>query len=251
MDSGEPDGRRQERLRQSLPIRVLGYDEDGQSWQELTATEDVSEGGASFMVPRPVYKGQVVRVALPMPKLLRQFDHDQAAYRVYAIVRTANLENGACRVGVKFLGKSPPRGFEENPSARFLLPTDVPQGEPIKPIPPPPRAEAPPEAQPDPYGRRAHPRFDIFVEFTVELVDEFGAVLEEERTVAENISKGGARLMTAGPFTKGEVIVLHEVGGSFEARAEVREVRMATDSVRRLHVRFLDGRSPEHLVRPR
>jgi hypothetical protein len=242
-----PDNRREERLSVSLPVRVLGYDPDGAVWQELTETDDLSAGGTSFRVKRPVFKGQVLRLALPMPKRLRRFDPEEPAYRVYGLVREAVLEGGICRVGVMFYGKEPPAGYEQNPSARFRLPSDLDEVRPAA-----PRAYREQEAEkPDPYGRRESERFDIFVDFFMELVDEWGAVLQEERTVAENISKGGARLLTSRDLAKGDVIVLHEVGGSFETRAEIKELNVGKDGIRRLNVRFLDGRSPDHLVRRR
>lgn len=240
-----PDNRREERLPVSLPVRVLGYDSDGTSWQELTETDDLSAGGTSFRLKRPVFKGQALRLALPMPKRLRRFDPEEPAYRVYGIVRDAILEGGICRIGVMFYGKEPPAGYEENPSARFRLPSDLDEPRSAAPRPPPE-----PE-KPDPYGRRESERFDIFVDFFMELVDEWGAVLQEERTVAENISKGGARVLTSRDLVKGDVIVLHEVGGSFETRAEVKDLNVGKDGIRRLNVRFLDGRSPDHLVRRR
>jgi hypothetical protein len=58
-------------------------------------------------------------------------------------------------------------------------------------------------------------------------------------------------VLTARDLAKGDVIVLHEVGGNFETRAEVRELNLGKDGIRRLNVRFLDGRSPDHLVRRR
>jgi hypothetical protein len=238
------DNRREDRLPVSLPVRVLGYDADGTSWQELTETDDLAAGGCSFRVKRPVFRGQVLRLALPMPKRLRRFDPEEPAYRVYGIVRDAILEAGICRIGVMFYGKEPPSGFEGNPSARFRLPSDEDE----RPAAPRPVQEE--DEKPDPYGRRSSERFDIFVDFFMELVDEWGAVLQEERTVADNISKGGARVLTSRDLAKGDVIVLHEVGGVFESRAEVKDLHVGKDGIRRLNVRFLDG-SPEHLVRRR
>jgi hypothetical protein len=253
MEDGKPDNRREERLRQSLPIRVVGYDAETGAWEELTETLDFSEGGAAFTLSRALFRGQALHLMLPLPRSLRRHDHDQPAYRIWAVVRDALVQDGgSCRVGVKYFGKDAPRGYQENPMARFLLPSDVGQ-EVVEPQAAPAQAREPPvdEERPDPWGRRAHPRFDIFVEFAVELIDEWGAVLADERTVAENISRGGARLRTAGPFAQGDVIVLREVGGQWSSRAEIRYVGLGKDRVRRLHVQFLDGRSPSHLVRPR
>jgi hypothetical protein len=238
------DNRREERLPVSLPVRVLGYEADGTGWQELTETEDLSSGGTAFRVKRPVFRGQILRLALPMPKRLRSFDTDEAAYRVYAIVRGADVDAGICRVGVMFYGKEPPAGFETNRTARVRLPSDADEAPRLAPR----RKE---EHTPDPYGRRGAERFDIFVDFFMELVDEWGTVLQEERTVAENIGLGGARLLTASELSRGDVVMLHEVGGSFETRAEVRDLHVGKDGIRRLSVRFLDGRSPDHLVRRR
>jgi hypothetical protein len=244
------EGRREERLALALPVRVLGYDAEGNSWQELTETADLSSNGLSLIVHRPVFRGQVLRLALPMPKTLRTFDAEEPAYRVYAIVRSAVVKEGACRVGAMFYGKQPPRGYTENPGARFLLPSDM-TPDPARPAEAAPPVRPEEEANPDPYGRRGTPRFDIFVDFMMELVDEWGAVLQEERTVAENISKGGARLRTARKLTEGDVIVLKEVNGGFEARAQVRGFKVGPDGIRRLHVMFLDGKTPDHLVRTR
>jgi len=240
------DNRREGRLPVSLPVRVMGYEADATSWQELTETDDLSEAGLSFKLRRPIFKGQVLRVALPMPKRLRWFDKQEPAYRIYAIVREAVLDAGVCRVGVMFYGKEPPAGFEENPAARFRLPSDAKETRPSPRVP-----QRPEEEKPDAYGRRAAERFDIFVEFLMERVDEWGAVLQQERTVAENISKGGARLLSAKDVLQGEIVVLREIGGPFEARAEVRDTKLGKDGIRRLRVRFLDGRSPSHLVRRR
>jgi hypothetical protein len=243
----ERHGRREERMGVQLPVRVLGYDPEGAAWQEEAETDNVSEGGLAFHLNRPIFRGQCLRVALPMPRSLRRFDHDEPLYRVYVIVRSAVLEAGSCRVGTMVFGKEAPRGYAENPAARFRLPSD--EADEAAPYPAPPRREVAREAEPpDPLGRRAHERFDIFVEFVIEQVDEWGAVLKEERTVAENISRGGARILTAGPYIKGDVVELHEVKGPFASRAEICEVRSGADGIRRLHVRFLDG-SPEHLVR--
>ena len=53
--------------------------------------------------------------------------------------------------------------------------------------------EAPPPVVPEaPDGRerRQHPRLNLFVNFTLQQVDEWGVVLQEELTVADNVSKG-------------------------------------------------------------
>jgi hypothetical protein len=100
-----------------------------------------------------------------------------------------------------------------------------------------------------PEDRRGAPRIEKFVNFTIQLVDEWGAVLQEELTVADNVSRGGARVMTSLAFHVGEVILLQEAGGGFATRAEVRGVTKVQPTVDRLHLRFLDRHAPERLLR--
>jgi hypothetical protein len=97
--------------------------------------------------------------------------------------------------------------------------------------------------------RRSDPRAQIWVNFTIEQVDEFGAVLQEELTVADNVSHGGARMMTTLTFQKGDVILVQEAGGGFATRAEVRGITKVQPTTERLHLKFLDRKAPDRLLR--
>jgi PilZ domain len=251
--TSEAERRRDSRMEMTLPVRVHGFLSDGTEWEEMSTTEDISSGGACFTLKRSMSLGQVVRLVLPLPKRLRQFDRQEPSYRVYALVRGVTHGDGTSRVGVMFFGKSPPRGFEKNPGARYLMPGDVGSPEP-GPVVPPPRgrrttAAEEPEADPDPDGRRKSARFDLFVNFTLQEFDEWGVVLREELTVAENLGRGGARVLSSLGFQTGDVLFLQEAGGSFQSRVEVRNSYAGPDGIRRLNLKFLDGRTPEHLVR--
>jgi hypothetical protein len=283
--------RKNPRLGLAIPVRVEGFLAEGQGWQELASTADVSSGGACFALSHEVELGQVLLLSLALPKRLRQYDLGEPTYRVYALVRGVHRHLEQPQVGVMFFGKFPPRGFEERPEARYLLPTDalasapMPQGlrdgrrldahaaaageeldvavdvedEPA-PAPPQRKAGVPPwpspEAAPNflpaeiPGERRSAPRVEVFVNFMIQLVDEWGAVLQEELTVADNVAPGGARVMTSLPFQVGDVLLLREASrGGFETRAEVRGVTRVQPTVDRLHLRFVDGRAPQRLLR--
>jgi hypothetical protein len=59
-----------------------------------------------------------------------------------------------------------------------------------------------------------------------------------------------ARVMTSLPFQVGDVLLLREASrGGFETRAEVRGVTRVQPTVDRLHLRFVDGRAPQRLLR--
>ncbi len=329
--------RKNPRLGLAIPLRVQGFLADGTTWEEITTTVDVSSGGACFPLSHEAELGQVLLLSLALPKRLRQYDLNDASYRVYTLVRGVRRRADQPRVGVMFFGKYPPRGFDERPAARYLLPSDsivnapaparpargrhalrrdpggerrrgrlrlVRQRHPLarharrrpdrlapgcrpairRGVPPPaprpaagrlgrpaltapstipkgragvPPAPVPgaptPEFQPShevPQDRRGAPRVELFVNFTIQLVDEWGAVLQEELTVADNVSRGGARVMTSLGFQVGDILLLQEAGGGFATRAEVRGITKVQPTVDRLHLRFLDRQAPDRLLRP-
>jgi len=280
----------------SLPVRVHGFNTDGTSWEEISTTDDVSQGGVSFPLKRPLDLGQVLLLALPLPKRLRQYDLVDASYRVYALVRGMIHRPEDSRIGVMFFGKYPPRGFHENPGARYLLPTDTaaglkapasmsrtsqlptaangaaPAARPaVTPAPAPAKPPSPTtewsfavpasstgtsktastrgsSADASSTDRRKHPRVSLFVNFMLQQVDEFGVVLQEELTVADNLGKGGAHVITTLDFMKSDVVLLQEAGGGFATRAEVRDLIRGKDGVWRLHLKFLDREAPDRLL---
>ena len=321
-----PERRKILRQNLAIPLRVRGFLADGGTWEEMTTTVDVASGGFSFALSHEVELGQVLLLALPLPKRLRQYDLNDVTYRVYTLVRGVRRRADQPRVGVMFFGKFPPRGFHERPAARYLLPSDSIVNAPAPhglragdtPFGGTPAAGAAPDASPDgdvpsldtlvgaptashrplraplpddsgqsytppaltapstipkgragvppapvpgapvqefrpsrevPKDRREAPRVELFVNFTVQLVDEWGAVLQEELTVADNVSKGGARIMTALGFQVGQILLLQEAGGGFATRAEVRGITKVQPTVDRLHLRFLDRQAPQRLLR--
>jgi hypothetical protein len=217
--------RRDER-RFGLPVRVLvngGREAGGTPWEEVTTTRDASAGGASFLVDHPLTVGEVIRLQLlpPLPDTLGPFELAGPSQAVYAIVRSCVPESRGRRVGVKF--------FDD---LEGLMPSSAP---------------APPLGTED---RRLRERYLTSVHFIAQRVDEYGAVLVEALTVAENISGGGAQLLAPMKVARGDTLLLLEAGGTFESCAEVRNTFADEGGLRRLNVMFLDGRSPWHLFPP-
>src|SRR5258706_8433532 len=106
------------RLDLQRPVRVSGFDPNGDRWEDMTIGEDISSGGAAFRLQHAVAKGQAVTLSMPLPKRYRTFDHSAPSYRVFALVRKVEKqEDGSYRLGVMFIGKTAPAGFEKNPAA--------------------------------------------------------------------------------------------------------------------------------------
>ena len=223
---GSRADRKDERMALRIPVKVDGFDLDG-PWQEMTVSVDTSASGAALTLVHPVQFGQVLLLSLPLPKRFRQYDLTDPSYHVYAVVRRTEPGRDHVGVGVMFLGKNPPRGYEKNPAGRYLLSHDPAPGT---------RTE-----------RRAHTRHEL--PYNLKLTrQEAGTDRQQEHTVAENLGKGGARVLTSLPVVKGEIILVEEVGGPFRTRAEIRNVYIGKDKIPRLNLKFLDGEAPDRLI---
>ena len=231
---GEP------RLGLLLPVQVTAHAPGGTVLEDEGLMQDVCGGGMAFRTSLPLRRGQIVHLQAPVPRGFRKYELDARSYAVFAIVCNVLVDDDGNRVGVMFFGQEPPSGYQANPAARYVLPNDVVPGW-VASVIAKDAAGAAAEL-------RHHPRYPIFVGLALERVDEFGAVLEEERTVADNMSRGGARVFTTHSFRVGEVVLVRESAGSFAARARVVGSFQGPDGIRRLNLHFLDGREPRHLV---
>jgi hypothetical protein len=219
------DRRKQARMGVSLAVRIQGHASDGSTWGEMSTTNDASQGGASFALQHAVQIGHVLHLSLPLPKRLRHYDLVESSYRVWALVRDVTVVPQGQRVGVMFLGKQPPRGFEQNPSGRYLMPQDAPSRD----------------------ERRQHPRVDVALSLRLRRTDPM-AGLAEERTLTENVGRGGVRVMTGMPVAKGEVLVVEGPNGDTPLKAEIRNLYIGQDGVPRLNLCFLDAELPSSLM---
>jgi hypothetical protein len=222
---GSRADRKDERMALRIPVKVDGFDFQG-PWQEMTFSLDTSNSGAAFTLTHTVQFGQVLLLSLPLPKRFRQYALSDSFYRVYAVVRRVEPARDRTTVGVMFLGRHPPRGYEKNPSGRFLLSHDPAPGT---------RTE-----------RRAHARHELH--YNLRLRRQGPGADQQEQTVAENLGKGGARVLTSLPVVKGEVIIVEEIGGPFRTRAEIKNIYIGKDKVPRLNLRFLDAEAPDRLI---
>jgi hypothetical protein len=65
------EDRRIQRIGLALPIRIEGKVNREVAWSEITRLQDVSAFGAGFNLNRPVKRGRLVALTLPMPRQLR------------------------------------------------------------------------------------------------------------------------------------------------------------------------------------
>ena len=111
----EKENRRIQRISLPLPARVEVRIDSNFSWNEVTRLSDVSAFGVGFTLKRPVKRGRLVLLTLPMPRQLRSYDYSEPQYKIWGVVRRciAVSKSGQAQefsVGVAFTGKAPPHG---------------------------------------------------------------------------------------------------------------------------------------------
>jgi hypothetical protein len=232
--------RRIKRISLTLPMRVEGKDDPSNKWDEITRLKDISPFGAGFTLKRPVKRGRLVQLTLPMPRQMRCYDYVESQYRVWGIVRRClTLENKSYFIGVAFIGKAPPRSYMEDPARIYEISHRAEEGLwQIR------SAESNPDESNLPKEDRRHSRYGIPVNMMVEVIDQDGNVIKRESTVSENISLGGAAVFTTLNIQEGSYIRVTCSQYDAAIKAIVRGKRIGPDGIPRLHIEFIDNFFP-------
>jgi hypothetical protein len=236
----EKVSRRLQRVPLSLPIRVESKVNRSIVWNEITRLSDVSAFGAGFNLTRPVKRGRLVYMTLPMPRQLRSFDLMEPQYKVWGLVRRCipilHRSNGESYAhGVAFIGKHPPISFLENPAKLYEITYRDEEGlwNFIE-------AASNPDETLLPKDQRRHTRFQIPVTILIEKLDEDGNVSENETTVTENLSLSGASTFTTLNVNAGDFVRVTSEQYKAAIIAVVRGRRNASEGISRLHLEFID-----------
>jgi hypothetical protein len=230
-----------ERLELKLPVRVRCRETVDLEWTEITRLLNVTPFGAGFTLKRPIEKGRLLHMTIPMPRQLRVFDHVEDQYRVWALVRyvrptsSPDAKSLTFEVGVAFVGKQPPRSYEGNPSQRFEVGPIKGQLNTIE-------EWLPVESTSS--DNRSFTRHNIPVDMLIETFNENGEVEFSEHTVTENISKKGAAIYTTLNLPVGRFIRLSSEQYKQSVYAAVRGFSMGPAGVPRIHVEFIDREWP-------
>jgi PilZ domain len=230
-----------ERLELQLPVRVRCRETVDLEWTEITRLTDVTPFGAGFTLKRPVEKGRLVHMTIPMPRQLRVFDHVEDQYRVWAVVRYIRpctpVENkpASFEVGAAFIGKKPPRSYDEDPAKRYEVSAFTGQVTTVEEWVPVEMAAS---------DNRTHTRHNIPVDMLLQTLNEKGEVDFSEQTVTENISQKGAAIYTSLSLPPGRFVRLSSEQYKICLYAAVRGSSMGAAGVPRIHVEFIDREWP-------
>lgn len=236
----ETENRRINRMSLTLPIRVESQVNGIVSWNEITRLNDISAFGAGFNLRRPVRRGRLLQLTIPLPRKLRCFDFSEPQYKVWGLVRScitksSNAVSETHAVGVAFIGKNPPKSYLDDPAKLFEI-SHRDDGSLWHVI----DARSQPDESRLPKELRRHSRYSIPANIIVEKVDGDGNVLESEPTVTENLSLGGAAIFTSLDVEIGSFVRVKSEQYNVSIISVVRGRRIAPDGVPRLHIEFVD-----------
>ena len=232
--------RRRARIPLTLPIRVLCRESNEYEWTEQSRLIDVTHFGAGFTLTRPVDVGRLIRLTMPLPTQLRCFDHNDAMYSVWSLVRhTAAIRSidpahaKLFRLGVAFVGKEAPESYIDNPTLRYE-PVEIKVGQ---------NTRWKLRRLPSVTERR-EPRLVIPLEVLVETLDEDGKPLMREYTVTETISTLGTCVPTNLDVDVGRVLRISSINDQVSTFAAIRSRQVAADGIARLGLEFIGARWP-------
>ncbi len=223
-----------------LPVRVRCRETHDFEWVEITRLTNVTPFGAGFKLKRPVERGRLIHMTIPMPRQLRVFDHVEDQYRIWALVRylrslPTDNKTPLFEVGVAFVGKRAPRSYEGDPTTRYDIARSVADTIP---------EDAGQMLGPLPAEHRTHTRHNIPVDILLETLDEKGLAALSENTVTENISADGATIFTSLAVPTGRFVRLTSQQYNLTVFAAVRARSTGADGIPRVHVEFVDREWP-------
>ena len=211
----------------------------------MTHLVDVTPFGARFRLMRPFDIGRLLQLTLAMPRSLRVFDHAEDQYRVWSIVRNAHLleqktpKDRLLEVGVAFLGKRPPKSYEENPARRYEIAQTKLESQLWT-------------AQEDSVEQlteividdnRRESRQLIPVDVLIEAYDA-DKIVKTEQSVTENISHRGATVFTELDLQPGAFVKMSNERYNAVVLGVVRGRHAGADGITRLHLEFIGSEWP-------
>ncbi len=240
----EPDeNRRINRFTMALPVRVESVVNSQTGWSEITRLQDISNFGAGFNLKRPIKRGRLIKLTMPLPRQLRNYDYGEPQYLVWALVRRClkieTAENAELYAhGVAFIGKRPPESFLENPAKIYEL-TNQENG--IWGITEADLTQDDSDLSPD---KRRHSRLSIPLTLQADKIDGEGNPIATDYAVTENLSVSGAAVISTIDVKTGDFLRITSDQYQTTIISIVRGKRIGADGIPRLHLEFIDSYFP-------
>ncbi|MEP7212415.1 MAG: PilZ domain-containing protein [Acidobacteriota bacterium] len=220
----------------SLYTVVKVKEDSSKEWKEVADIISVSASGAGFFLARPCEVGRLVNLMMPLPAHLRSYDHDKELYRVWGLVQhcyeVSNESGKGFQVGVAFVGKDSPASYKKDPNTSYRISGMGPDGlwkvTETKGV----------------FKKRRDMRYWTTVELYLALVDSKKDAVSGERTIAENISRSGAAVLTTLDVNVGDRVKFISEKYDFSGLAVVCNCQESDDKRKRLHLQFVEAVFP-------
>lgn len=220
----------------SLHAVVKGREKKDQQWKEVADLISVSATGSSFNLQRSCEVGTLVSLMVPLPVHMRCYDHDKEFYRVWGLVQHCapiKADNPTdFHVGVAFIGKHAPDGYRSNPSQHYRISGVDELG--MWRV----------DESKTPFKKRGDVRFWKPVDLYLALVDTKDGSTGGERTLAENVSRSGAAVLTTLNVGIGDRVKFISEQYDFSGLAVVCNIQTGDDDRTRLHLKFVENTFP-------
>lgn len=224
----------------SLYTVVKAKEGDG-FWKEVADIVSVSATGAGFYLPRECRVGSLVSLMVPLPAHLRCYDHDKELYRVWGLVQhcqpMATEEVTGYHVGVAFIGKYPPKSYNEDPSQHYRICGMSEDG-----------LWKVAEAR-TPFKKRRDVRYWKGIELYLALINNKKDTVGGERTMTENISKSGAAVYSTLDVGVGDRVKFISKEYDFSGLAVICNRQEGSDNRARLHLQFVENTFPVEMIK--
>lgn len=239
------EARRMPRLGLAVPVRVECKVSQTVTWNEITRLSDVSAFGAGFNLPRPVKRGRLIHLTIPLPRQLRNYDFAEPQYRIWGLIRhcvpfqKSPSAPETYAIGTAFIGKYPPNSFANDPSK--IYDGEQTEGKGFWEV---TEADSNPDESKLPKEHRRHSRYQIPISVMLELLDDDGQVQAGEFSVTENISLSGASVFSTLKAAVGSFVRVTSDQYNASIVAVVRAKRDGQDGFPRMHLEFIDRYFP-------
>jgi hypothetical protein len=173
---------------------------------------------------------------IPLEPYLRCYDHDKELYRVWGLVQHCELvsadDETNFHVGVAFIGKHAPESYRNNSMQHYRI-SGV-DGDGMWCV----------DESKTAFRKRSHLRFWKSINLYLAVIDTKDGSIGGERTVAENISRGGAAVFTTLNVNTGDRVKFISEEYDFSGLAVVCNRETGEDGRTRLHLKFVENRFP-------
>ncbi|MGH9946413.1 MAG: PilZ domain-containing protein [Pyrinomonadaceae bacterium] len=215
---------------------INGIDGEGEPWKEAADVINFTSSGIGFNMSRQCSVGTLISLMLNFPSHLRSYDHDEEFYRVWGLVQHCHSiskdDDETHQLGVAFVGSDPPSSYAGNPMQNYRICGMADDGLWIV------------TESKTRFVQRRELRHWKKIRPYLALIDNRRETIGGEWATTENISKGGAAVITGLELNVGDRVKFISEDYDFSGLAVVCNSHARSDGKMRLSLEFVENEFP-------